>query len=114
MDIIVKLPRVTSISDIPNLQKILNSLETSVRNPTDLSVEMNSYGTFLTSTIFYTVTNELRIIISRKFKNNVCGLRNLIAVFEQELFARERCYAIRKDAGNDVQFFPGHSLLTHS
>ena len=114
MDVIVKLPRVTSMSDIPNLRKILNSLETSVRNLTHLNVEMKSYGTFLTSTIFYTVTNELRIIISQKFKNNVCGLRNLIAVFEQELFARERCYAIGKDAGNDVPFFTGHLLLTHS
>ena len=113
MDVIVKLPRVTSMSDIPNLQKILNSLETSVRNLTNLNVEMNSYGTFLTSTIFYTVTNELRIIISRKFKNDVCGLRNLIAVFKQELFVRERCYAIGKDAGNDVPFFTGHSLLTY-
>ena len=30
------------MSDIPNLRKILNSLEASVRNLTDLNVEMNS------------------------------------------------------------------------
>ena len=29
------------MSDIPNLRKILNSLETSVQNVTDLNVEVN-------------------------------------------------------------------------
>ena len=52
MDVLVKLPRVASMSGIPNLQKILNSLETSVRNLTDLNVEMNSYGTLLISINF--------------------------------------------------------------
>ena len=44
-------------------------------------------------------------------------LRNLTDIFKQELFARERCYAIGKDADNNVPkdpSFTGHSLLTHS
>ena len=52
MDVLVKLPRVASMSDIPNLRKIFNSLETSVRNLTDLNVEMNSYETLLIGIIF--------------------------------------------------------------
>ena len=71
MDVLVKLPRVASMSDIPNLQKILNSLETSVWNLTDLNVEMNSYGTLLINIIFHRIPYELRIIISRKFRNDV-------------------------------------------
>ena len=117
MDVLVKLPRVASMSDIPNLRKILNSLETSVRNLTDLNVEINSCGTLLISIIFGRIPNELRIIISRKFKNDVWDLRNLTDIFKQELFARERCYAIGKNAENDFSkdpFFTGHSLLTHS
>ena len=39
MDVLVKLPRVASMSDIPNFRKILNSLQTSVRNLTDLKVQ---------------------------------------------------------------------------
>ena len=83
MDVLVKLPRMTSMSEIPNLRKILNSLETSVRNLTELNVEMNSYGTFLTSIIFARIPNEMRIISSRKFKNDVWDLRNLIDFFKQ-------------------------------
>ena len=64
MDVLVKLPRVTSMSEIPNLQKILNSLETNVRNLTDLNVEMNPHGTLLISIIFDRIPNELRIITS--------------------------------------------------
>ena len=117
MDILVKLLRVASMSDMPNLRKILNSLERSVRNLTDLNVEMNFYGTLLISIIFDRIPNELRIIISRKFKNDVWDLRNLIYIFKQELFARERCYAIGKDAENNVPkdpFFTGHLLLIHT
>ena len=117
MDVLVKLPRVTSMNDIHTLRKTLNSLETSVRNLTDLNVEMNSYGTLLISIIFDRIPNELQIIISRKFKNHVWDLQTLIDIFKQELFAGERCYAIQKDSDNDPPkdpFFTGHSLLTHS
>ena len=42
MDVLVKQPRVASMSDIPNIRNILNSPETSVQNLTDLNVELNS------------------------------------------------------------------------
>ena len=78
MDVLVKLPRVVSMSGIPNLRKILNSLETSVPNLSDLNVEIKSYGTLLISITFDTIPSELRIIISRKFMNDVWDLRNLL------------------------------------
>ena len=87
------------MSDTPNLRKILHSLEPSVRNLTDLklNVEMNHYGTLLICIIFDRIPNELRIIISRKFKNDVWDLRNLIDIFKQERFFHERCYTIAKE-----------------
>ena len=112
MDVLVKLPRVASMSDIPNIRNMLNSPETSVQNLTDLNVELNSYGTLLTSIIFDRIPNELRITISRKLKNDVWDSRNLIGIFKQKLFARERCHAIGKNAENDVPKDP-FSLDTH-
>ena len=47
----------------------------------------------------------------------IFGTYETLDIFKQELFARERRYAIGKDADNDVlkdPFFTGHSLLTHS
>ena len=111
VDVLVKSPRVASLSDIPNLRKILNLLSASIRN-----MEMNSCGTLLISTIFGRIPNQLRIIISQKFKKYVWDLRNLTDIFKQKLFARERCYAIQKNAENHVpkdSLFTGHPLLSH-
>ena len=75
--------------------------EISVQNPTDLNDR---------------IPNGLWIVISRKFKNDVWDLWNLIDISNQ-VFAREKYYAIRKNAEDDVPkdyFFTGHSLLTHS
>ena len=97
MDVLVKLLRVASVIDIPKLRKILQSLETSVQNLTDLNMEMNSYGTLLIRIIFDRIPNELQIIISRKFKNDVWDLRNLTEIVKQERLARERHYVIGKE-----------------
>ena len=75
MDVLVKLPRVTSMSDIPNSRIILNSLEASVRNITDLNEEINFYRTLLISITFDRIPNELRILIPRNFKSDAWGLR---------------------------------------
>ena len=80
-------------------------------------MEMNSCGTFFGKyIIFDRIPNELRIIISRKFKNDVRYLQNLTDIFKQEFFSR-RFYAIGTNAENDVPkdpLFTGHSLQTHS
>ena len=78
---------------------------------------LNFYGTLLISIIFDRIPTELRIFISQKFQNNVWDLGCLIDIFKQELFARERCYNIRKHAENNVPkdpFSTEHSFLTHS
>ena len=71
MDVLVKLPRATSFKDIETLRKIYNSLETSVRNLTELNVDINSYGTLLISLILERIPSELKVIISRRFKDDV-------------------------------------------
>ena len=88
------MPRTTSFKDIETLRKIYNSLETSVRNLTELNVDINSYGTLLISLILERIPSELKVIISRRFKDDVWDLLSLIEIFKEELFARERIEAI--------------------
>ena len=76
MDVLVKLPRATSFKDIETLRKIYNSLETSVRNLTELNVDINSYGTLLITLILERIPSELKVIISRRFKDDVWDLFN--------------------------------------
>ena len=108
MDVLVKLPRATSYKDIETLRKIYNSLETSVRNLTELNVDINSYGTLLISLILERIPSELKVIISRRFKDDVCDLLSLIEIFKEELFARERIEAI----DNTENSFEGENLFT--
>ena len=108
MDVLVKLPRATSFKDIETLRKIYNSLETSVRNLTELNVDINSYGTLLISLILERIPSELKVIISRRFKDDVWDLLSLIEIFKEELFARERIEAI----DNTENSFEGENLFT--
>ena len=78
MDVLVKLPKADNKKHRDKLRKIYNSLETSVRNLADLGVVITSYGTLLISIIFDRIPTELKLLISRKFKNNVFDLDILI------------------------------------
>ena len=89
MDVLVKLPKTDNMKDIDKLRKICNSLEASVRNLADLGVETTSYGILLISIIFDCIPTELKLLISRKFKNNVFDLGILKEIFKEDLFARE-------------------------
>ena len=103
MDVLVKLPRADNMKDTDKLRKIYNSSETSVRNLAELGVEITSYGTLLISIIFDRIPTELKLLISRKFKNNVFDLDILIEIFKEELFAHERVQAIdgNKNSSSD-------------
>ena len=100
MDVLMKLPKSNDMKDINKLRKIYNSLETSARNLADLGVVITSYGTLLISIISDRIPTELKLLISRKFKNDVFDLEILIEIFKEELFARERVQAIDDNKNN--------------
>ena len=117
MDVLVKLPKADNMKDIDKLRKIYNSLETSVRNLADLGVEITSYGTLLISIIFDRIPTELKLLISRKFKNNIFDLDILTEIFKEGLFARERVQAIdvnKNSSSDETDYFTGHNLLNNS
>ena len=117
MHVLVKLPKADNMKDIDKLRKIYNSLETSVRNLADLGVEITSYGALLTNIIFDRIPTELKLLISRKFKNNVFDLDILTEIFNEELFARERVQAIdgnKNSSSDETDYFTGHNLLNNS
>ena len=116
MDVLMKLPS-NDMKDINKLRKIYNSLETSVRNLADLGVEITSYGTLLISIIFDRIPTELKLLISRKFKNDVFDLDILIEIFKEELFARERVQAIggnKNNSSDETDYVTGNNLLNNS
>ena len=66
---------------------------------------------------FDRIPSELKLLISRKFKNNVFDLNILIEIFKEELFARERVQAIdgnKNSSSDETDYFTGHNLLNNS
>ena len=117
MDVLVKLLKVVNMKDIDKLRKMYSPLETSVRNLTDLGVVITFYGTLLISIILDRVPIELKLLISRKFKNNVFDLDILTEIFKEELFARERVKAIdgnKNSSSDEADYFTEYNLLNNS
>ena len=65
MRVLSRIPRIESMSNIPQLRSVYDSLETSIRNLKDLGVETTTYGSLLVTNIFERIPEELQVIISR-------------------------------------------------
>ena len=89
------------MSDIPNSRIILNSLETSVRNLTDLNEEINFYRTLLIN-----ITFESQINCEFLFLENLKAMLRAYESFSNNKFCS---WEISKDP-----LFTEHSLLTHA
>ena len=82
-----------------------------------MGVEITSYGTLLIGITFDRIPIELKLLISRKFKNNVFGLDILIEIFKEQLFIRETVQAIdgnKNSSSDETDYFTGHNLLDNS
>ena len=66
MDILLKLPVVTSLSDIRRIRYIYDKIESSVRGLQGLGINPDSYGNLLIPIMLSKLPDELHLIISRK------------------------------------------------
>ena len=88
---LVKLPRVTTMNNVKDLRMIYDKVESSVRNLRTLGIEPLSYGSLLTPLLTEKLPDDLKLIISRKFKNEIWNLEDLLKYFKEELHVKENC-----------------------
>ena len=81
---LVSIPRVKNPNDDLNLRKILDQVESSVRNLKSLKVETNSYGQLLFPLLNEKLPNDLRLRIAREFENDVSLLDDMSRYFEKK------------------------------
>ena len=96
MESLLKIRKVKSMQQVDVLRKLYNDVENCVRNLKSLNVEMNTYGSLLIPLLNERIPDELRILISRKFGNEVWTLDNMLGYFNEELKAKERCATFQK------------------
>ena len=99
MESLVNLPAVTSLSNVSQLRKMYDQVEVSIRNLKSLNMPPASYGALLIPVLNEKIPEELRVIISREFKDNLWNLEDMIEVVKAELHARERCSTVTLNGG---------------
>ena len=94
MQQLVSLPVIKSVNGVKGLRKLYEKVESSVRNLKTLDVDPRCYGTFLVPLINAKLPNELRLLISRKFENEVWLLSDLLKHLKIEIEAKERSVSL--------------------
>ena len=92
MDNLLKLPVVSSVTDIKGIRQLYDKTEIHIRGLQALGIEAEQYGSLLVPVLLSKVPQELRLIISRKFDTEAWNLDELLKVFKTEVEARERCH----------------------
>ena len=90
MDSFVPLSVVKNSNDVINLRKLYGKIEISVRNLNSLDVKKETYGNLLISIINARLPEELRLYLSRKFKNNLWNIDDLLTFLKIDDEAKER------------------------
>ena len=96
MNSLIKLPSVTTMSDIRKVRSVFYQIESRVRGLQGLEVTSESYGNLLIQIMLNKIPEELKLIISRKFEKDDWNLDRLLKEFQSELEARERIAAVSK------------------
>ena len=94
MDNLLKLPVISSVTDIKGIRQLYDKTEIHVRGLQALGVEAEQYGSLLVPVLCNKVPQELRLIISRKFDTEDWNLDELLKVSKTDVEARKRCHLI--------------------
>ena len=89
MDELLNLEPVTSYN-IKSLRGLCDQVESNVRSLKSLGVSSSSYGCLLSSIIMSKLPQDLRLVVSRKIKDDMWDLEEVMEVIEHEIDARER------------------------
>ena len=86
----VELPKIKYSTDVKGLRKMYDQIEISVRNLKSLDIDINTYGLLLVPLLNEKLPWELRVILSRKFENDIWRLDDMLKCLKTEVEAKER------------------------
>ena len=86
---LVSIPHVKNPYDVLNLRKLLDQVDSNVRNLKSLKVETNSYGQLI-PLLNEKLLNDLRLRIAPKFQNDVQLLNDMLGILKKEVESKER------------------------
>ena len=99
----VQLPKIKTSNDVKGLRKMYDQIEISVRNLKSLDIDIATYGSLLVPLLNEKLPSELRVILSRKFENDVWRLDDMIKCLKTEVEAKERSLSIGTSSDQEKQ-----------
>lgn len=91
---LLKIRRVTDGNYTKQMRSVYDSVEANIRSLKNLGIESAQYGSLLLPVMLSKLTNELQLLISRRFDKNLWYFDAFFEAFRGELEARERFLAI--------------------
>ena len=85
----MNITAVSSQHGVKALRKLHDTVEVNVRGLRALGIPAESYGSIFTSVLVNKLPQEIRLIVSREMSSE----KRVMAMFEQEIIARERASA---------------------
>ena len=82
---------VKSMNKVKELRFLYDSVVSTIRNLEILEVDADKYGSFLVPLLSTRLPEELKMVMSREFKNAVWEITEMMRIFKDELEAKERC-----------------------
>ena len=117
MDNLLRLEVIKGVSDVRGLRNLFDQVEGQVRSLETINVKAKDYGPLLIPVILSKIPNEVKLIISRKFENNVWDVERILEILGDELQAREML-GVSKEAGievgNKYKQYTASNLITSS
>ena len=101
MDVLLKLQASNSSSDVKAARRLYDKIESHISSLQSLGVESKSYGSLLVPVIMSKIPEEMRLIVSRKFKQDTWDIDGMLDAFKTELEARERCFHMQAAGRNE-------------
>ena len=95
-----KLKRVESMSNVHDLRKLYDKVESSIRNLNSLGISSETYGAFLVPLLTGKLSTSLRLSVARKMTSEIWNLTDMMYYFIIEIVAHERCSTVNINSDN--------------
>jgi hypothetical protein len=91
MESLLRISKIKSRDNVKGLRMLYNHVESCVRNLKSLKLDTTGYGSLLIPILKDRLPDEITMIISRKFGEEIWTLDKVLEYFNSELRAQENC-----------------------
>jgi hypothetical protein len=106
MEALLQLNAVTSSTNIQNLRKLYDTIESHVRGLKSFGISADSYGSLLSSVLMNKLPHDFRLMISSAIKEDNWELEELLTALKTEISARERSETLTLPCVNSAHQTP--------